>query len=210
MTELIDSFSRIVSIIVAFVGVVGALYIVYGAYQYMSAGGNPSKAESGKSAIIQAGVGIVIALVAFALVNALTSQIGDSAGAVQVQQVVGIDSQRLEAPRVTSVELDKGCIVVRFTEAVIVGGAETDGAGLKLGTEANGSLDLSGYSDDDDGDDGALDLKFNSQVTLPAPIIVTGFIFTKGSTIKDNDGNNALYAFQPYTTNAEIGTAECS
>ena len=118
MTELIDSFSRIVSIIVAFVGVAGTLFFVYGAFQYMSAGGNTSKAEGGKSAMVQAGVGVVLAIVAFAVINTITSQIGESGGAVQVQQVVGTDAQRLEAPRVTTVgQNSDGSFVVTFTEA---------------------------------------------------------------------------------------------
>ena len=200
MTELIESFSRIVSIIVAFVGVAGTLFFVWGAFQYMSAGGNSSKAESGKSAMVQAGVGVILALVAFAVINTITSQIGDTGGAVQVQQVVGTDAQRLEAPRVTGVDEEDGCIVVRFTEAVKV---PDNAKGLKMGTQAHGALEIKDYVDE------SLELKFGvpettTDNTIPKPVTVTGFIFTQGATIKDVDGNNALYAFQPYVTKEDL------
>ena len=202
MTELIDSFSRIVSIIVAFVGVAGTLFFVYGAFQYMSAGGNTSKAEGGKSAMVQAGVGVVLAIVAFAVINTITSQIGESGGAVQVQQVVGTDAQRLEAPRVTTVgQNTAGSFVVTFTEAVDVKNPD----GLKMGTAASGALDLT-----DDFTDGSLEIKFcHPSTALPVGVIITGFIFSEGAAIKDSDGNNALYAFQPHTSTVimEIATA---
>ena len=205
MTELIDSFSRIVSIIVAFVGVAGTLFFVYGAFQYMSAGGNTSKAESGKSAMVQAGVGVVLAIVAFAVINTITSQIGESGGAVQVQQVVGTDAQRLEAPRVTTVSQNAGnSFVVTFTEAVNV----ENPTGLKMGTAASGALDL-----DKDFEDGSLEIKFcqpNGATELAAGVIITGFIFSAGATIKDGDGNNALYAFQPHTTTEIMEVASSS
>ena len=204
MTELIDSFSRIVSIIVAFVGVAGTLFFVYGAFQYMSAGGNTSKAESGKSAMVQAGVGVVLAIVAFAVINTITSQIGDTGGAVQVQQVVGTDAQRLEAPRVTTVGQNSGSFVVTFTEAVNI----TNKTGLKMGTAASGALDL-----DNKFTDGSLEIKFcqpNGATALADGVIITGFIFSEGATIKDTDGNNALYAFQPHTTTTTMGVADGS
>ena len=200
MTELIDSFSRIVSIIVAFVGVAGTLFFVYGAFQYMSAGGNTSKAESGKSAMVQAGVGVVLAIVAFAVINTLTSQIGDTGGAVQVQQVVGTDAQRLEAPRVSTVSQNAaGSFVVTFTEAINL----TNKDGLKMGTAASGALDI-----DDAFTNGSLEIKFcHPSTALAAGVIITGFIFSEGATIKDGDGNNALYAFQPHTTTTALEVA---
>ena len=202
MTELIDSFSRIVSIIVAFVGVAGTLFFVYGAFQYMSAGGNTSKAESGKSAMVQAGVGVVLAIVAFAVINTITSQIGESGGAVQVQQVVGTDAQRLEAPRVTTVgQSATNSFVVTFTEAVDVINPD----GLKMGTAASGALDLTKPFTD-----GSLEITFcqpNGATALAAGVIITGFIFSEGAAIKDSDGNNALYAFQPHTSTGVMEVA---
>ena len=204
MTELIDSFSRIVSIIVAFVGVAGTMFFVYGAFQYMSAGGNTSKAESGKSAMVQAGVGVVLAIVAFAVINTITSQIGDTGGAVQVQQVVGTDAQRLEAPRVSTVNQNTaGSFVVTFTEAINVINKD----GLKMGTAAHGALDInSGFTN------GSLEIKFcqPSGTAHPIGVIITGFIFSEGATIKDGDGNNALYAFQPHTTTAVMEVASAT
>ena len=100
MTDLIDAFSRLISLLVAFCGIAGTAYFIWGAYHYMSAGGSPQKAETGKTAMLQAGMGVILILVAFSVINTLTSQIGASAGAVQIEQIAPTDSQRLVAPRV--------------------------------------------------------------------------------------------------------------
>ena len=140
MTELIDSFSRIVSIIVAFVGVAGTLFFVYGAFQYMSAGGNTIQ---GRVRQVRHGSGRSGRRACNRRLRRdqydHVSQIGESGGAVQVQQVVGTDAQRLEAPRVTTVSQNAGnSFVVTFTEAVNV----ENPTGLKMGTAASGALDL--------------------------------------------------------------------
>lgn len=55
---------------------VAAFYVMWGAFQYMSAGGNPHKMEGGKSAMEQAAVGLVIVLLARLLAQQLASAVG--------------------------------------------------------------------------------------------------------------------------------------
>ena len=127
MTGLIESFSTVVSIIIAFVGVVGVLYFVYGAFMLMMSGGNSSKAETGKQAMVQALIGVALVLVAFTVVNTVTSLVGSSGSAVETQQVAGRDSVSLEAPRVVSVNVTSGGVgtakvSVVFSEPVVITG----------------------------------------------------------------------------------------
>ena len=50
-------------------GVVGVGYFIFGAYQYLTASGAPNQMERGKSAMMTALAGIVLALVAFGVVE---------------------------------------------------------------------------------------------------------------------------------------------
>ena len=204
MTSLIDSFSTVVSIIIAFVGVVGVLYFVYGAFMLMMSGGNSSKAENGKQAMVQALIGVALVLVAFTVVNTVTSLVGSSGAAVEVGQVAGRDSVSLEAPTVISVTATFGTagalasgegVVVTFSEPVYVTGTvavsvrnrgviKCDSATDCPTTAATASnvLTLS--------DDGTV-------TTWVTGDVVEKFALGRGATIKDVDGNPALYAFQP-------------
>ena len=225
MTGLISSFSTVVSIIIAFVGVVGVLYFVYGAFMLMMSGGNAQKAETGKQAMVQALIGVALVLVAFTVVNTVTSLVGSSGGAVQVGQVAGRDSVSLEAPSVVSVTAKANAtpgaayVVVTFSEPVYVSGTVAvsvrnrgvircinKGArtGDHVSTKAVDASDDYGCPDtvssatnvllfgnnDTGGDADTMALTANVDV-------VEKFALGRGATIRDVDGNPALYAFQP-------------
>ena len=226
MTGLINSFSTVVSIIIAFVGVVGVLYFVYGAFMLMMSGGNAQKAETGKQAMVQALIGVALVLVAFTVVNTVTSLVGGSGGAVQVGQVAGRDSVSLEAPSVVSVTAKANAtpgaayVVVTFSEPVYVSGtvavsvrnkgvircinkgARTGGSHVSTGpvtdakdygcpdTVSSATNVLLFGNDDTGGDADTMALTANADV-------VEKFALGRGATIRDVDGNPALYAFQP-------------
>ena len=209
MTDLIDAFSRLVSLVVAFCGVAGTAFFIWGAYQYMSAAGSPQKAETGKSAMLQAGTGVILVLVAFTVINTLTSQIGASSGAVQIEQIAATDSSRLVAPRVVALTRRYGAggtipyIDVFFSEPILV---ETKvEADLQLTTKDNGNLNCRGGPTPQrqvvcvD----ATDPRLQSHV----PLVIEGFIFQRGATIIDVDGNKALYQFQSVRINGLLSTS---
>ena len=50
-------------------GVVGVGYFIYGAYMYLTASGAPNQMERGKAAMMTALAGIVLALVAYGVVE---------------------------------------------------------------------------------------------------------------------------------------------
>ena len=201
MTGLIESFSTVVSIIIAFVGVVGVLYFVYGAFMLMMSGGNSSKAETGKQAMVQALIGVALVLVAFTVVNTVTSLVGSSGSAVETQQVAGRDSVSLEAPRVVSVNVTSGAVAtatvsVVFSEPVVITGTVAVSVRNKGVINCDSTCPTTTAT-------AANSLVFSSTATngnfalTPGTDVVEKFALGRGASIRDIDGNAALYAFQP-------------
>ena len=69
MENLTQTISNIVGILLGVVGAVGVGFFVYGAYLYMTASGAPHQMERGKSAMMTAVAGIVLAMVAYGVVE---------------------------------------------------------------------------------------------------------------------------------------------
>ncbi len=57
----------IVKGLLGFIGVVMLLIVIYGGFLWMTAGGDPSKVKKGKDMIIQAVIGLIIVLIAYAI-----------------------------------------------------------------------------------------------------------------------------------------------
>jgi hypothetical protein len=69
MSDLVQTISNIVGILLALVGVVGTGFFIYGSLLYLSAAGAPQQMERGKSAMFTSLAGVVLALVAFGVVR---------------------------------------------------------------------------------------------------------------------------------------------
>ena len=69
MSDLVQTISNLVGILLGVVGGVGVAYFVFGAYQYLTASGAPHQMERGKTAMLTALAGIVLAMVAFGVVE---------------------------------------------------------------------------------------------------------------------------------------------
>ena len=69
MADLTQTISNLVGILLGVVGVVGVGFFIYGTYMYLTASGAPHQMERGKSAMMTALAGIVLALVAFGVVE---------------------------------------------------------------------------------------------------------------------------------------------
>ena len=69
MGDLTQTISNLVGILLGLVGVVGVGYFIYGAYMYLTASGAPNQMERGKAAMMTALAGIVLALVAYGVVE---------------------------------------------------------------------------------------------------------------------------------------------
>ena len=79
MDDLTQTISNLVGILLGLVGVVGVGYFIYGAYMYLTASGAPNQMERGKAAMMTALAGIVLALVAYGVVELVVNAVVDPA-----------------------------------------------------------------------------------------------------------------------------------
>jgi len=70
-SEIVQSFFRILFVLIAIVAVI---FIMMGAFQFLTAGGDPDKAAQGKRQVIYAVIGLFVAAAAWALVEWLVNQ----------------------------------------------------------------------------------------------------------------------------------------
>ena len=75
MEQLTQTISNLVGILLGLVGAVGVGFFVYGAYLYLTASGAPHQMERGKTAMMTAVAGIVLALVAYGIVDLVMSAV---------------------------------------------------------------------------------------------------------------------------------------
>ena len=69
MQDITQTISNLVGMFLGLVGAVGVGFFIYGAYMYLTASGAPHQMERGKSAMMTALAGIVLALVAYGVVE---------------------------------------------------------------------------------------------------------------------------------------------
>ena len=79
MEQLTQTISNLVGILLGVVGVVGVGFFVFGAYLYLTASGAPHQMERGKSAMMTAVAGVVLAMVAYGVVDLVMSAVVDPA-----------------------------------------------------------------------------------------------------------------------------------
>ena len=79
MEDLVQTISNIVGILLGLVGAVGVGFFIYGAYLYLTASGAPHQMERGKSAMMTALAGIVLAMVAYGIVELVMGAVVDPA-----------------------------------------------------------------------------------------------------------------------------------
>jgi hypothetical protein len=219
MSEIIGNLSLIVNLLVGFAGIILIAMIVIGGFKMGTAQGDSQKFESGKSTLIQAGIGTLVVMFATMGGNYFIAQIGGASGAAQVQQVAMQDVAALEAPQVTTAVAGTTNIGLRvtFTEPVQV----LNPKAVRIGTNNMGTLVLmkndipvtcagaaTGKIADgtDLNNDSILQFCALSGGTTPGPVGLGSapegaravqFVMGRGGEIKDSDGNNAIVAFAP-------------
>ena len=67
---------RFFGVIIGLIAIIAVIFIILGAFQFLTAGGDPEKAAQAKRQIIYAVVGLFIAAAAWALVNFVMVRIG--------------------------------------------------------------------------------------------------------------------------------------
>ena len=77
MEQLTQTISNLVGILLGVVGAVGVGFFIYGAYLYLTASGAPHQMERGKSAMMTALAGVVLAMVAYGVVELVMNAVVD-------------------------------------------------------------------------------------------------------------------------------------
>jgi len=69
-------FSIIVNTLLFIIGAVAVVMLIYGGFRYVTSGGDSSAVTSAKNTILYAVIGIIVAILAYAVVNFVITSIG--------------------------------------------------------------------------------------------------------------------------------------
>lgn len=69
-------FSTIINILLFLIGAISVVMIVFAGFQYATSGGDAGKVTTAKNTILYAVIGIVVALLAYAIIRFVTNQLG--------------------------------------------------------------------------------------------------------------------------------------
>lgn len=73
-----ELLTRVLGILLGIVGLVSIVYIVIGGYKYVTSNGDPEQIESAKGTITNALIGVVVVLLAFALVRIIANAVSNN------------------------------------------------------------------------------------------------------------------------------------
>jgi len=68
-----EFIAKVITILLYFAGIVAVIFAIYGGYQYMVSGGNEESATKGRNTLINAIIGLVIVILSYAIITAVTS-----------------------------------------------------------------------------------------------------------------------------------------
>ena len=78
--DLMKTINTIISVVLGVLGILAVAYIIYGGFMFTTAAGDPAKTKKARETIMYGVIGLVVALLAFAIVNfVLTSVFSGSA-----------------------------------------------------------------------------------------------------------------------------------
>ncbi len=69
---------KVVNVILLIAGIAAVIYLIYSGILYITAAGNPDSAKKGQQGIINAVIGIIVILLAYVIINAITKTTGTS------------------------------------------------------------------------------------------------------------------------------------
>ena len=73
-----DVFKNIVNILLLIIGAVSVIMLIYGGIRYTTSGGNANSVTAAKNTIMYSIIGLVVAILAFAVVQFVVNQVMDS------------------------------------------------------------------------------------------------------------------------------------
>lgn len=74
---------NIVNMLLFVLGVVGVIVIIIGGFMYVTSAGDANRAKTGKDTIMYAVIGLIVALMAFAIVNWVATRVGANSSSPQ-------------------------------------------------------------------------------------------------------------------------------
>ena len=74
-TQVWTTVQTILDIVIAILGLIAVLFVVIGAAQYMTSQGDPGKTKKAKDTIVYAVLGVILASLAFTIVNFVLANI---------------------------------------------------------------------------------------------------------------------------------------
>ncbi len=74
--DLIENVTNILNVIIGALGIVAVIVIILGGVQYMTSTGDAGKVKKAKDTILYGIIGLVICVLAFAIVNFVIANIG--------------------------------------------------------------------------------------------------------------------------------------
>lgn len=77
--NLMDVFKVIINVVLGLVAMIAVVMIIYGGIQYTTSAGEAGKVKKAKDTIMYGVIGLVISLLAFAIVNFVLAQVFQSA-----------------------------------------------------------------------------------------------------------------------------------
>lgn len=75
---IVTVITNVVNILLAIIGLIAAIFVIWGGFQYITSGGDEGKAESGKKTILYAIVGLLIIGLSAAIINFVVTAIRGS------------------------------------------------------------------------------------------------------------------------------------
>lgn len=78
--SLSDLIVNVIRIMLLFAGAVAVFFVIVGGYQYIASGGNEETAEKGKKTLINAIIGIIVVVLAYAIINVIVNLVGSNSG----------------------------------------------------------------------------------------------------------------------------------
>lgn len=81
-TTITDLIINIIKILLFVSGGIAVLFVIYGGFLYLTAGGNEEQAEKGKTALVNAIIGIIIVILAYVIVNVVVNLVSGYSGGI--------------------------------------------------------------------------------------------------------------------------------
>ena len=86
---LMGVVKTIINVVLSVVGIIAVVMIILGGITFMTSQGDSAKVAKGKNTLIYGVVGLIVALLAFAIVNFVLKSVFNGTGAGDTQQVEG-------------------------------------------------------------------------------------------------------------------------